>query len=175
MRTLRHHLLMEEDRRSTQGKERRSQHDELHLGEDKSSSKRNWQKRKYGTDLRDKINQKRDRNDYNGRISNQKVDKRKFNCHNCGEEGHFRSECTIRRGSQMIRSITTTSPSIRIIEGEILHLMVCHMFLYVQNLYLQLPCQIVGWLILAPPHTLQEIGILSVHLNQYKRELDLFI
>uniref|UniRef100_A0A453S6A2 CCHC-type domain-containing protein n=1 Tax=Aegilops tauschii subsp. strangulata TaxID=200361 RepID=A0A453S6A2_AEGTS len=97
MSTLRHHLLMEEDRKSTQRKERRSQHDELHLGEDKSSSKRNWQKRKYGTDLRDKINQKRDGKDYNGRNSNQKVDKRKFNCHNCGEQGHFRSECTKKR------------------------------------------------------------------------------
>lgn len=35
MRNLRHHLLMEEDRKTSQGKERHSHHQELHLGEDR--------------------------------------------------------------------------------------------------------------------------------------------
>lgn len=35
MRNLRHHLLMEEDRKTSQGKARHSHHQELHLGEDR--------------------------------------------------------------------------------------------------------------------------------------------
>jgi hypothetical protein len=47
MRNLRQHLLMEEDRKKNQGKERVSHHAELHLGEHKSNNnKRNWNKRK---------------------------------------------------------------------------------------------------------------------------------
>jgi hypothetical protein len=47
---------MEEDIKSSQGKERHSHHNELHLGEDR----RNWNKRNSTGDLRDKINRKRD-------------------------------------------------------------------------------------------------------------------
>ena len=45
MRTLRHHLLMEEDRKHSQGKER-------------NNGNGNWHKKKQVQDLRDKINRK---------------------------------------------------------------------------------------------------------------------
>lgn len=108
MRNLRQHLLMEEDRKHNQGKTRSSHHTELHLGEHRNNNK-NWNKRKSDHDLRDKINFKRDqrhhrddrrdkgqRNNYNNN-SYQKLDKRNYKCHNCGESGHFRSECSKRR------------------------------------------------------------------------------
>ncbi|KAE8810052.1 hypothetical protein D1007_13259 [Hordeum vulgare] len=88
-RNLRHHLLMEEDRKTSQGKERHSHHQELHLGEDR----RRWQKKNQGGDLRDKINKKRNWEDRNGRGPNSNLDKRNFKCHSCGEYGHFRTEC----------------------------------------------------------------------------------
>ncbi|KAE8789185.1 hypothetical protein D1007_36671 [Hordeum vulgare] len=98
MRNLRHHLLMEEDRKTSQGKERHSHHQELHLGEDrrrwqKKNQGGDWQKKNQGGDLRYKINRKRNWEDRNGRGPNSNLDKRNFKCHNCGEYGHFRTEC----------------------------------------------------------------------------------
>ncbi|KAE8812597.1 hypothetical protein D1007_10293 [Hordeum vulgare] len=59
---LRHHLLLEEDRKKSQGKEKNSYTTELHLGEYKNQgNKRNFQRKKDDTDLREKINRKRDR------------------------------------------------------------------------------------------------------------------
>uniref|UniRef100_A0ACD5TRT4 Uncharacterized protein n=1 Tax=Avena sativa TaxID=4498 RepID=A0ACD5TRT4_AVESA len=113
MRNLRQHLLMEEDRKQNQGKERGSHHTELHLGEHRNNSNRkNWNKRRPDHDLRDKINFKRDRDqrhhrdatrdkgqrsNYHNNNSYQKLDKKNYRCHNCGESGHFRSECSKRR------------------------------------------------------------------------------
>lgn len=94
MRTLRHHLLMEEDRKLSQGKERNTHNSELHLGEEKGNNKRNWQKRKSNGDLREKLNKKRDRDDRGNFNSGQRNDKYKnFKCHNCGQYGHFRADC----------------------------------------------------------------------------------
>ena len=42
MCTLKHYLLMEEDRKLSQGKERHTS--ELHLREEKGNNKRNWQR-----------------------------------------------------------------------------------------------------------------------------------
>ncbi|KAE8778456.1 hypothetical protein D1007_48673 [Hordeum vulgare] len=110
MRTLRHHLLMEEDRKKSQGKEKNSYTAEIHLGEHKNQgNKRNFQRKKDGTDLREKINRKRDREyrkESDGRRdkgdrwndqSKQKFDKKNYKCHSCGEFGHFRSECSKRK------------------------------------------------------------------------------
>ena len=93
MRNLRHHLLMEEDRKYSQGKERSANNAELHLGEDRYSKKSGWNNNKLGADLRDKINKKRERDDNGKNHSSQKIDKRNLKCHNCGTYGHFRSEC----------------------------------------------------------------------------------
>lgn len=93
MRSLRHHLLMEEDRKSSQGKERHSHQNELHLGEDR----RNWNKRNSTGDLRNKINRKRDWDNNDRRGSNQNFGKKYFKCHNCGDYGHFRNDCKKRR------------------------------------------------------------------------------
>ncbi|KAE8815574.1 hypothetical protein D1007_07045 [Hordeum vulgare] len=47
MRTLRHHLLMEEDRKKSQGKEKNSYTTEIHLGEYKNQgNKRNFQRKR---------------------------------------------------------------------------------------------------------------------------------
>jgi hypothetical protein len=83
MRNLRHHLIMEEDRKLSHGKERNSNNSELHLGEERyNANKRNWQK-KYKVDLRDKLNWKRDRDDRGNHDSSQRNDKNKrdFTCH----------------------------------------------------------------------------------------------
>lgn len=93
MRSLRHHLLMEEDRKSSQGKDRPSHHNELHLGEDR----RNWNKKNSAGDLRDKINKKRNWDNQDRRGSTQNFDKKYFKCHNCGDYGHFRNDCKKRR------------------------------------------------------------------------------
>lgn len=90
MRTLRHHLLMEEDRLASQGKEKDSSNHELHLGEER----RNWNKRNPGKDLRDKLNRKRNWDDHAG---NSKTDKKNYKCHSCGESGHFHVDCPKRK------------------------------------------------------------------------------
>uniref|UniRef100_A0ACD5YBF3 Uncharacterized protein n=1 Tax=Avena sativa TaxID=4498 RepID=A0ACD5YBF3_AVESA len=112
LHTLRHHLLMEEDRKLSQGKERSSYPAELHLGEYKhQGNKRNFQKKKPGFDLRDRLNkrkdrddthhpgkeERRDRADRNNYHQNQKLDKKDHRCHSCGEYGHFRADCNKRR------------------------------------------------------------------------------
>ena len=96
MRNLRYHLLMEEDRKLSQGKERNSNNSELHLGEERyNGNKRNRQKRKLKGDLRDKLNTKRSRDDHGNYDSSQGSDKNKknFACHNCGLYGYFRADC----------------------------------------------------------------------------------
>lgn len=126
LRTLRHHLLMEEDRKNSQGKERSSYSAELHLGEYKhQGNQRNFQRKKPGIDLRDRLNKRKDRDDRYGTgreecrdrddrygtsreerrdradrnkyHPNQKLDKKDFKCHSCGEYGHFRAECNKKR------------------------------------------------------------------------------
>lgn len=96
MRTLRHHLLLEEDRNKlSQGKERNSNHFKLHLGEERfSNNKKNWQKRNNKGDLRDKLDKKHKWNDHGrNNYSSQKNDsyKKNFPCHNYGHLGHFRA------------------------------------------------------------------------------------
>lgn len=93
MRVLRYHLHMEEDRKSSQGKDKHSHHQELHLGEDR----RHWQKKHQGGDLRDKINRKRGWDDHATKGTNSDFDKRNYKCHNCGDYGHFRNDCKKRR------------------------------------------------------------------------------
>jgi hypothetical protein len=89
MRNLRYHLHMEEDRKSSQGKDKHSQNHELHLGEER----RRWQKGRQGGDLRDKINRKRGWDDHANKGANSDFDKRNFRCHGCGDSGHFRKDC----------------------------------------------------------------------------------
>jgi hypothetical protein len=96
MHSLRHHLLMEEDRKLSQGKERNSHNSELHLGEEKNyENKKNWQRRNGKGDLRDKLNRKRDRGDRENYNLSKKYDKNKrnFACHNYGQTRHFRADC----------------------------------------------------------------------------------
>jgi len=100
MRTLRHHLLMEEDRKATHGRERRSQHEELHMGEHRNSNKKPWNNyKKKGGDLRDKLNKRKDRDDQQRRPLHvdKDNDKDKYRCHGCGDYGHYGKECPKRR------------------------------------------------------------------------------
>ncbi|WVZ89020.1 hypothetical protein U9M48_035482 [Paspalum notatum var. saurae] len=97
MRNLRHHLLLDEDRKLSQGKNKSSNNSELHLGEERynNGNKKGWQKRKAKGDLRDKLNKKRDRDNHGNYDTYQRNDnnKKNFACHNCGKTGHFRADC----------------------------------------------------------------------------------
>ena len=135
MRNLRHHLLMEEDRKLSQEKERNSNNYELHLGEERyNGNKRNWQKRKPKGDLRDKLNKKRGHDDHENYDSSQGVTRTKRTSLVTTVVYMGISELTAgRRRNLMIKRSRTI---IKMILKATLRGKVCITFSYALNLYL---------------------------------------
>lgn len=123
---------------------------ELHLGEYKNQgNKRNFQRKKDGTDLREKFNRKRDR-DYRKESDTKNLTRKNINA--IAAENFDTSGLNAARGrSQMTgRVILMTKTAARVTNPLKVYLML----MFVQKLYLLvLLFSTVGWLIQGQHHT----------------------
>ena len=172
MRNLRHHLLMEEDRKFSQGKERNSNNSELHLGEERhNSNKRNWHKKKGKGDLRDKLTRNAIRMivEIMTHLRGMTKLKRLFLVTTVVRLGTLDLNAGRRRNIIMIRRSRTTM----MIPKVALQRKVCIMLMFALKLYLLLFFRIAGLSTPVVHHISQETVNVLLPCKQFQGEIDM--